>query len=159
MALAVVKSRPVHEVALGDFGNSLGFLLRLAQLTSFEEFFEELGEFGRPGEITVLLMIAENPGVRQGVLARTLMIKRAHMTKMVRAMEDSGLVRRTVPADDKRSVELWLTAKGKNRAKEMRDPVVEHEFRKIDTLTPKELAELKFLLRKYVGREDEERPE
>ena len=77
-----------EEVRLGAMADSLGFLLRLAQLASFREFFEDLdGMDVRPGEMTVLMLIGENPGVRQGVLAKRLMIKRAHMTKMIRAME------------------------------------------------------------------------
>jgi DNA-binding MarR family transcriptional regulator len=150
-------AREAEDVRLGPLAESLGFLLRLSQLVSFRDFFASLEDFDmRPGEATVLMLIGENPGVRQGVLAKRLMIKRAHMTKMIRAMEDTGLVSRTVPEDDKRSVELWLTTRGEARVAAMRAPWADHEGRPARNLTRRDEAELKRLLRKYLdlGGED-----
>ncbi len=136
----------------GVFSNSPGFLLRLAQLRSFAEFFDAWADTGiKPGEITVLMMIAQNPGVRQGVLARALMIKRAHMTKMIRALEDAGMVTRTVPEDDKRSAELWLSDAGKAKVAELETRVLAHEARDMAPLTRAEAKTLNRLLRKYVA--------
>jgi DNA-binding MarR family transcriptional regulator len=144
-------AREAEEVRLGPLAASLGFLLRLSQLVSFRDFFASLEDFDmRPGEATVLMLIGENPGIRQGVLAKRLMIKRAHMTKMIRSMEDTGLVSRTVPEDDKRSVELWLTKRGEARVAGMRGPWADHEGRPARNLTPRDEAELKRLLRKYL---------
>ena len=145
-------ARAAEDVRLGPLADSLGFLLRLSQLASFRDFFTSLDDFDmRPGEATVLMLIGENPGVRQGVLAKRLMIKRAHMTKMIRAMEDTGLVSRTVPEDDRRSVELWLTTRGKTRLAAMRGPWAAHEARPARNLSPREEAELKRLLRQHLG--------
>lgn len=144
-------AREAEDVRLGPLSESLGFLLRLSQLVSFKDFFADLEDFDmRPGEATVLMLIGENPGVRQGVLAKRLMIKRAHMTKMIRTMEDTGLVTRTVPEDDKRSVELWLTKRGEARVEAMRRPWADHEARPARNLTSNDEAELKRLLRKYL---------
>jgi DNA-binding MarR family transcriptional regulator len=138
-------------VRLGALSESLGFLLRLSQLRSFGEFFAEFEDFDmRPGEATVLVLIGDNPGIRQGVLAKRLMIKRAHMTKMIRAMEETGLLSRTVPDDDRRSVQLWLTRRGKAHVEAMRAPWAAHEARPAGSLTRREEAELKRLLRKYL---------
>src|SRR5690606_41841477 len=110
-------------LALGELSHSTGFLLRLAQLVSFRDFFDDLGGLGiRPGETSVLMLIGENPGVRQGVLARALMIKRAHMAKMMAAMEREGLVIRSVPDDDRRSVALRLSEKGQAQVARVRGP-------------------------------------
>jgi DNA-binding MarR family transcriptional regulator len=144
--------REPEDLALGKLTESLGFLLRLSQIKAFEDFFENLGQFDvRPGEISVLTVIGENPGVRQGIVARRLMIKRANMTKMVRAMEERGLVRRTIPEDDKRSVELWLTKKGTARLADLRGPFLAHEAHPVQSLSREEEAELKRLLRTYIG--------
>ena len=119
---------------------------------SFQDFFRNLVDLDvRPGEVSVLMVIAENPGIRQGILARRLMIKRANMAKMARAMEGSGLVRRTVPEDDRRSVELWLTDEGAARLAALRTPFLDHEARTARSLSKEEEAELKRLLRKYIG--------
>ena len=139
-------------VRFGPLTDSLGFLLRLGQLSAFEAYYDEIGALGvRPGEMSVLFLVAENPGVRQGVLASSLRIKRAHMTKMIRAMEDAGLVHRTVPEDDRRSVELWLTAAGRARVAELTGPVLAHESRAQGRLDQREAAQLKRLLRAYLN--------
>lgn len=140
------------EVALGPLEDSLGFLLRLAQLRNFAAFYDDLGGLGlRPGALTVLILVGENPGIRQGVLARALSIKRAHMTKMVQAMEDDGLLRRTVPDADRRSVELWLTAAGQARLDTIRPPFESFERSAGRHLTEAEARDLKALLRKYLA--------
>jgi DNA-binding MarR family transcriptional regulator len=142
----------VPEVRLGPLADSLGFLLRLAQLRNFAAFYAALGTLElRPGAFTVLLLIGENPGIRQGVLARALMIKRAHMTKMIRAMETEGLLRRTVPPTDRRSVELWLTEAGTARLGAIRAPFAAFENRSAAGLTPAEDRQLKHLLQKTLG--------
>ena len=144
--------RNAENVRFGQLSESLGFLLRLSQLQSFADFYEGLGELGiRPGEISVLMMLADNPGIRQGVLARALMIKRAHMAKMIRGMEEAGLVTRTVPEDDRRAVQIWLTDKGKARIASVEAPFAEHEARNATPLSAAEEATLKTLLKKYLG--------
>ncbi|CUH75964.1 MarR family winged helix-turn-helix transcriptional regulator [Tropicibacter naphthalenivorans] len=140
-----------EEVKLGPMADSLGFLLRLSQLESFRDFYTGMEDLGmRPGEFSVLMLIGENPGIRQGVLARKLMIKRAHMTKMVQAMEADGLVTRTVPPEDKRSIELRLSEQGAARLAHMRGPFEEHESRNLSRLSDAELDTLKRLLKTYL---------
>ncbi|WGW05694.1 MarR family winged helix-turn-helix transcriptional regulator [Tropicibacter oceani] len=141
-----------QDVQFGPLSGSLGFLLRLSQLQSFADFFKGMEDQNiRPGEISVLMMIAQNPGVRQGVLASALMIKRAHMAKMIRAMEDAGIVTRTVPPDDRRAVELWLTDKGRARLDAVKAPFLANEARPHSALGHAEQEQLKSLLRKYLG--------
>lgn len=139
-------------LAYGALGDSLGFLLRLAQLRSFAHFYKDMGEMGiRPGEMTMLFVLAENPGVRQGVLAKALRIKRAHMTKMVHGLEAEGLISRQVPEDDKRSVELTLTETGHARIDAVRPAFEAHETRPLNGLGKRDADELKRLLRAYIG--------
>lgn len=141
-----------EEVRLGEMSGSLGFLLRLAQLEAFRHYFEHLGPLDlRPGEMSVLMLIRENPGVRQGVLARRLVIKRAHMTKMIRAMEEAGLVARTVPQNDRRSVQLWLTEAGQRHVEAIRVPILDYEANSRGRLSRSEDRQLKRLLRKFSG--------
>lgn len=145
--------RPVEaDITYGRLADSLGFLLRLAQLRSFSDFYKTFeGEDVRPGEISVLVMLRDNPGIRQGLLARALMIKRAHMTKMVRQMETDGLITRTVPEDDKRAMDLHLTTAGAGRVRALMSAFDDHESRDGQGLNHEEVAELKRLLRKALG--------
>lgn len=136
----------------GGLADSLGFLLRLSQLRSFATFYDDMGDLGtRPGEMTVLMILAEVPGIRQGVLARWLSIKRANMSKMIRALETAGLVRREVPADDGRAMALHLTPAGADRVAGLRPRFAAHEARPVPNLTAEEARQLKRLLRKHIG--------
>jgi DNA-binding MarR family transcriptional regulator len=142
---------PRTEADLGPLGETVGFLLRLAQLRSFEAFRERLGEAVHPGAFSVLLLIGRNPGVRQGAVADRLMIKRAHMTKLVRAMEEAGLILRLVPDHDRRSVELTLTEAGQAHLDAFAPEVAAAETDAAAALTAAEAAELVRLLRKFLG--------
>ncbi|MFN4099038.1 MAG: MarR family winged helix-turn-helix transcriptional regulator [Pararhodobacter sp.] len=102
-----------EAVELGEMSRSVGFLLRMAQTRVYDQFFQEFaGTDVRPGEFTVIWVLALNPGLRQGTLARTLNIKAAHMTKLVARLVREGHVIRTVPPEDRRSVLLSLTESG-----------------------------------------------
>ena len=148
----MAEPQAADDLAFEALAGSLGLLLRLAQLTSFRDFFDDLGPLGvRPGEASVLMLIGSNPGVRQGVLAKRLMVKRAHMAKMMAAMERAGLVARRVPADDRRAVELRLTPKGAAEVARIRAPFLAHEARATGPLTAREAETLRRLLRKYLG--------
>ena len=109
-----------QTVKLGRLANDLGFLLRLAQVRVYEQYFRQCGEHQiKPGEFSVLWAISNNPGIRQSLLCQHLIIKRSHMTKLARALEDRGLVSRRVPEDDRRGVELTITEKGQDLVDEI----------------------------------------
>ena len=80
-------------VKLGELSNSLGLYLRLAQVKVFKGFYDAFSNEGmKPGEFTVLRLIGLNPGLRQGLIARALMIKPAHMTKLVQRLVEAGFI-------------------------------------------------------------------
>ncbi len=141
-----------QRVDLGELNTTLGFLLRVAQVRIFDSFYERFGDDGlRPGEFSTLLLIDCNPGIRQGLLAQTLWIKPAHMTKMIRRLEDQALITREIPDDDRRSVKLDLTEAGRAYVADQR---LRHsganDYHRHD-LTPTEERELARLLRKFTG--------
>ncbi len=101
--------RNAGDVDMGQLSGSLGFLLRLAQLRAFEDFFSDHGPGHapsglKPGEFSVLWVIAENRGIRQSVLGRGDDQAGAY-AKLIRAMEDQGLVSRRIPDADRRAVD------------------------------------------------------
>ena len=140
------------EPSLAGLTDSLGFLLRMAQLRVFGQFFQTLGRFDlRPGEFSVLVVIAQNPGVRQGLLANSLSIKPAHMTKMVRNFETRGLVDRSIPEDDRRAVELCLSEDGERYVTELAPHFYDFDRAQQEPLTRDEMETLRGLLRKFNG--------
>lgn len=134
---------------LGELPDFFGLLLRLAQVRHYDRFFAAFeGTDVRPGEMTLLWLLDLNPGIRQGLAARTLLIKPAHMTKLVQRMIDAGLVARLVPPDDRRSVTLSLTDAGRAHLDRHRE-----RFRRVSSaeatgMTPAEFDTLLALMRK-----------
>lgn len=141
-----------NGVELGDLSNSLGFLLRLAQVQIFEDFFKALAKYNlKPGEFSVLWVVSLNPGQRQGAIARSLHIKPAHMTKVVHRLEKSGFLSRTIPDNDRRSVKLALTAEGKGFVIEHKSDFFDYYQRDQTRLSETEHKTLLTLLQKLVN--------
>jgi DNA-binding MarR family transcriptional regulator len=140
------------DITLGELERSAGFLLRIAQLSAFERFFTVFGESEiKISEFTVLLAIAENPGIRQGVLADLLKIKWPNMTKLVRALEERGLLTRRIPHDDRRSVVLSVTKAGKRQIDASADKMYRSDREALSMLSDAEHAQLLALARKIAG--------
>lgn len=147
-----MKPPAFAQIRTGQLGSSLGFLLRIAQLEAFEQFFARFGDADlRPGEFSVLWVIGLNPGLRQGDLAAVLRIKPAHMTKIIRRLEELGRVERTIPEDDRRSVTLRLTETGRAFVTENEAAFFGQDAYFDHSLTPDEEAALVRLLRKVAG--------
>lgn len=143
-----------EAVSLGELEGSLGFLLRIAQVHAFQRFYEAFGEGGlRPGEFSVMWVIRRNPGIRQGLLADTLEIKPAQMTKMIRRIEEQGHVKRVIPDNDRRSVQLYLSASGEAFTEAHRAAFFTHDDHHHLQLTERESDQLARLLRRYIGLE------
>lgn len=143
-----------EAVSLGELEGSLGFLLRIAQVHAFQRFYEAFGEGGlRPGEFSVMWVIRRNPGIRQGLLADTLEIKPAQMTKMIRRLEEQGHVKRVIPDNDRRSVQLYLSSSGEAFTEAHRAAFFTHDDHHHLQLTERESDQLARLLRRYIGLE------
>lgn len=137
------------EVQLGSLPDSIGFMLRMAQITAFQRLFESFeSDTLKPGEFSTLWVISINPGIKQGLLAKTLQIKPAHMTKLLHRMVQAGYVRREVPADDRRSVLLFLTPDGRELVDRQREIFVDRNDGQGLGLTKAETAQLLRLLQK-----------
>lgn len=142
----------MSERFVSDLDGHLGFLLRLAHLDSFTRFFSAAAlTESQLTEATLLHLLHLNPGIRQGVLARRLRIKRAHMTKIVQGLEARHLVAQAIPPEDRRSVSLNLTAAGEAHLATLWPAVLEGEARVPAGLTQTERARLLVLLRKLIA--------
>lgn len=149
-----MPARTSDEVDLDRLNTALGFLLRLAQLKVYEHFYAEVGDRNLPpGEFSVLWVIRCNPGIRQSILGQRLMIKRAHMTKLIRALEDQGLVSRRIPDEDRRVVELTLTPAGNSVVESAADWFFTYEDGVGGALSSAERKQLLGLLHKFIGLE------
>ncbi len=101
----------IPQVDMGPLPRLIGYPLRRAQLSVFEDFDRTVGSLGlRPGQFSVLTVIGHNPGIQQSVLARTLKIKGPNLVAVINTLEKRGLAERR--AADRRSYALHLSAKG-----------------------------------------------
>lgn len=151
----VLEAPDAEEIDFGEMRGSLGLLLRLAQVKVFDSFFENLARHGlKPGEFTMLWVIGLNPDTRQGVVARRLRIKPAHMTKLVQRNVDKGLVARDIPDVDRRSVHLRLTEKGQRFVDEKKPEFLNFIAKENTRLTDTEFRTLIRLLQKFNDMED-----
>lgn len=147
---AVTKEQIVESISTIE--KSAGFLIRIAELTVFEELYKRFkgGEVSI-GEFTVLRAIGLNPNLRQGVLADALHIKWPSMTKMVNSLELRRLLKRVVPLHNRRSIELVLTPEGEAVVAEYAPEFKNAETEIFTTLDDEEYLQLENLLRKVAG--------
>lgn len=139
-----------ERVDYGELKNSLGFLVRIAQVKIFKEFYVAMADANlKPGEFSTLWVIGLNPGYRQGTIARSLNIKPAHMTKLIDRLVRSGYIERTVPPNDRRSVRISLTIEGQEFVNNHRERFKELHAQERANLTDDEYIQFTALLKKF----------
>ncbi|WP_109106603.1 MarR family transcriptional regulator [Azospirillum sp. TSO35-2] len=117
-------------VELGLLGESVGFLLKRAQMVVFADFIRTFAERDlRPAQFSVLVIVGRNPGLKQSQVSNALNIKRTNFVPLLDSLEDRGLVKRKLAAGDRRSHALHLTAKGAALLTELQRLWAEHERR------------------------------
>nr|WP_281351174.1 MarR family winged helix-turn-helix transcriptional regulator [Pseudochelatococcus lubricantis] len=99
-----------------DYGlldSFIGFHLRLANDRTYENFIDRLGADSlRPGCFTILTLIANNPGITQIMISRVAGRDKSSVAKILRYMEDEGLIRRVRLDDDRRAYASYVTEAG-----------------------------------------------
>jgi DNA-binding MarR family transcriptional regulator len=143
----------VAAVGFGPLANIAGFTMRLANLLLFRDYYDHFASSPGAlslGAISVMAVIAANPGIRQGAAAEALLIKRSNMTKLVNRLERQGLVRRRASGRDRRAVGLYLTAAGRRRLAMLLPAVAEQDAQSTASLSARERRVLVELLGKLV---------
>lgn len=113
MSLARHETEAEASIDLGRLGDSVGYLLRRAQVAVFQRFFELFAEVDiRPAQYSALTVIERNPGLSQTRLAESLGIKKANLVPLIDGLEARGLARRTAAKGDRRQHALHLTPRG-----------------------------------------------
>lgn len=103
-------ARPVRFGPLTDY---IGYWLRRAQVWAMAGFLEAMKELDlRPTQFSVLILINENPGIRQTEVCAALGLQKANFVPLLNELERRGLAVRKVGAPDRRSSALYLTSPG-----------------------------------------------
>jgi DNA-binding MarR family transcriptional regulator len=148
-AEAAVWAAAGAHADLSALGGSVGFMVRLVQLQSFQLFYRKFEQGGPSlGALSTLGAISANPGIRHGVLADALMIKRPNFTKVINRLEEDGLITREAPERDKRATALYPTRKGVRLLEERFATIRRYQETMVSALSPEEQETLLLLLRK-----------
>jgi DNA-binding MarR family transcriptional regulator len=97
---------------------------------------------------SVLVVIRDNPGVRQTGLAEILMIERPNLVPILDELESAGLIRRTRAEGDRRAYELRVTEGGQHQCDAAELAVQKHDDRMVAGLTGGERHALHAALRR-----------
>lgn len=108
------KGSPVaRPVRFGPLNDYIGYWLRRAQVWAMTGVVETMKEVDlRPTQFSVLILINENPGIRQTEVCAALGLQKANFVPLLNELERRGLAVRKVGAQDRRSSALHLTSQG-----------------------------------------------
>lgn len=139
-------------VDYGSLPQHVGYLLRLAQLRVWEDFYSRLSPTGiSPSLFSALILVERNPGLQQSRLGEALGVARSGAMTMVDRLERLGLVERRADPYDRRAYGLFLTAEGQRRMAEFTARVQEHDRHVTGVLNAEEHRTLMDLLQKFIG--------
>lgn len=149
MRLRREKARTAAEaVNIGLLDESVGYLLRRAQLVVFDDFIKTLAPVDlRPAQFSVLVAIERNPGLSQVQVCDALGIQRTNFVPLLDELEKRGLARRERGAD-RRSYALHLTEAGEALMRQARREYAGHERRINETVGAEGYSQIIQLLRK-----------
>jgi DNA-binding MarR family transcriptional regulator len=139
------------EVDLGMLPDLIGFMLRRAQISVFQEIFRLFSEVDiRPAQFSVLTVIEKNPGLTQSRVSAALGIKRTNFVAVLDSLEQRGLAERRRAEGDRRSHALHLTADGRAVMRRLRQLVDIQERRLVSRIGESGRAELIDLLHRLI---------
>lgn len=113
-APAPKKKKSVAPEIPASLENQVGYRLRMAQLAVFSDIIDALKETGlRPVDLSALILIDAQPGVRQSTICTRLRMLRPNVVALIDSLEARGLVDRHVDAQDRRANQIHLTEAGR----------------------------------------------
>src|SRR6185437_17181055 len=97
----------------GPLTQYMGYWLRRAQAWAVSGFLETMKELElRPTQFSVLIVIHENPGIRQTEVCAALGLQKANFVPLLNELQRRGLAVRKPGVPDRRSTALYLTSQG-----------------------------------------------
>lgn len=147
-----MKLQHSNPADLLELGLRPGHLIWRAQQRAWRVFREEAGdETITPVQASVLLVIADQPGIDQQTLARAIALDKATTGNVVSRLVRRGLVQREIQQADRRAKSLKLTAAGKRLNLKLGAVTRRARSRLVEMLDADEQRTLVRLLRKIAG--------
>ena len=98
------------------------------------------GKFGGSMAIGYTLLNIDKQGTPSTKLAPKMGMEPRSLTRMIKQLDESGLIKKQSDKDDKRLVKIFLTEKGKQVRSKARDVVISFNNEIQDQIDAKELA-------------------
>jgi DNA-binding MarR family transcriptional regulator len=110
---------PAHGVDQSCLSHLVGYHMVQADIPFKRTFFKHIGEpLGlRPVEFTILVLVANNPGVTAKQLSQALVVTAPNITILIDKMSEKGLLERVRSETDRRAQNIHLTSAGDKLAK------------------------------------------
>lgn len=103
------------------------------------------------GQPKILECLRESDGRTPKEMGRKCGLDKSTITSLLGKMEHQGLIRRETHATDKRSVRIYLTEEGKEKAEQVEKICLEVDRRALEAFSPEEREELLGSLRNVLG--------
>ena len=118
---------PFDTLDYGILHEFVGMYLRVAYEEAYADFVRRLGDEAlRPGYFTILTLIVHNPRITQTQIGMASERDKTNVTNALRWMEDRGLIRRYVAANDRRTHMCVATEAGQEMQARMEAKAVVH---------------------------------
>lgn len=119
---------PVPGLGYGMLDQLLGYALRRAQNALYLDFYRATqGLEVSPQRFAALVLVAENPGMRQGLLAQAMGLHRSGALRLTDWLTQRGWVERREDSHDARRWGLHLTAAGRRQLSRLQQAVLAHD--------------------------------
>jgi DNA-binding MarR family transcriptional regulator len=151
----VTKAAPLYRVTDFVVDESIGYLVKRVRSMLSTAIEREIADTV-DNDVTyeqwgVLVTILMERGDTAAVLARRMECDTGSMTRMLDRLEAKQLIVRTRSTDDRRRVQLDLTADGKKKAERLVKAIVKVLNRHLDGFTVDELELFKSFLRRMLA--------
>jgi DNA-binding MarR family transcriptional regulator len=150
-------SKRAGELDWGILAGSVGPRVRLLRNELHGRSITVSAPYGLPtGSLTVLALIAANPGSSQTALARRAGLNDSALVGIIDQLEQRGLVERGRAANDRRRYQLAVTPDGRAMMETLFSVVTEQEAGIRDALGARDMAALLRLLDRVIVALDEQ---
>jgi DNA-binding MarR family transcriptional regulator len=134
---------------MGVLSRLIGFRLRMAQLTVYEDFLRDSpGDGLTPGHAAIVILVDANPQMTQQELCEAIRVDKSTFAITLNRLEARGLLERLRSELDRRQKTIRLTKKGKATLRAILSHVDRHEKRVFSSLSALEQEQLVALLKK-----------
>jgi len=145
------KKRGACNLEQGELDDLVGYKIRRLELLMSQDFHARMDHCGvTPALFATLVLVKNNPGLRQVELGRALGIAKSGAMLIINRLEALGLVERSPDREDRRSFQIYLTSSGETKLPGFMRIVRKHDRDLYAALGDQEYEQFRTLLTKLL---------